>query len=189
MRNWSHLPNTLQTRISVVKMNILPRVHFISSMIPLPPPVGFWDKLHSSVSAYIWKGKKPWIKLATLQRNKTDGGLSLPNFKLYYFSFVLRPLSVWLNSNTQTSWRPLEESLVAPHRLQDLIYSNIPIKQCKLRHGPLISNLLSTCRVVEKLTKTTTVWHKCSPVFHNYKLLTANKPFFFPQWQQKGIHL
>ena len=28
-----------------------------------------------------------------------------------------------------------------------------------------------------------------SPIFHNYKLLTGNKPFTFPQWQQKGIHI
>ena len=91
MRNWSHLPNTLQTRISVVKMNILPRVNFISSMIPLPLSLSLWDKLQSSISAYLWNGKRPQIRLATLQCNKADGGLSRPNFTLHSYSFALHP--------------------------------------------------------------------------------------------------
>lgn len=35
LANWTRLPASLQTRISVVKMNILSRVNFLSMMIPL----------------------------------------------------------------------------------------------------------------------------------------------------------
>ncbi len=47
LANWMHLPTSFHARISVVKMNILPRVKFYSSMIPLPPPAGYWKKLDS----------------------------------------------------------------------------------------------------------------------------------------------
>lgn len=40
--NWTRLPNSLYARISVVKMNVLPRVNFYSAMLPLPPPTHFW---------------------------------------------------------------------------------------------------------------------------------------------------
>lgn len=188
LKKWIKMTDTLQTRISVIKMNIAPRFNFITSMIPLSPPTNFWKKLNSIVSFYLWKGKRPRYKYSNLQRCKTDGGLSLPNLKLYYYSFVLRALSVWLNPDAKTSWRPVEECIIAPHRLQDFIYSNISLKQCKMRYGPIISNLLSVWRDVEKITKVSTKWHKNSPIFHNYKLLTASKPFSFPTWQQKGIN-
>lgn len=55
---WTAMPNTLQARIVVVKMNILPRVYFCSYMLPLPPPKGYWDKLHKLVSYYVWNGKR-----------------------------------------------------------------------------------------------------------------------------------
>ncbi len=62
LANWAHLPTSLHARISVVKMNILPHVNFYSSMIPLPPPAGYWEKLNSAISQYIWNGKCPRIK-------------------------------------------------------------------------------------------------------------------------------
>uniref|UniRef100_A0AAR2IHE3 Reverse transcriptase domain-containing protein n=1 Tax=Pygocentrus nattereri TaxID=42514 RepID=A0AAR2IHE3_PYGNA len=188
LKKWNKMTDTFQTRISVIKMNILPRLNFIASMIPLTPPTNFWKKLNSTVSFYLWRGKRPRYKYLNLQRCKTDGGLSIPNFKLYYYSFVLRALTVWLNPDVKTSWRPVEECIVAPHRLQDFIYSNISLKNCTLKYGPVISNLLSVWRDVEKITNVTSMWHKDSPIFHNYKLLTANKPFSFPAWQQNGIN-
>ena len=66
--NWAKFPNSLTARISVIKMNVLPRINFIASMSPLPPLIGFWDKLQTLVSKYIWNGKHPRIKTSTLFR-------------------------------------------------------------------------------------------------------------------------
>lgn len=51
---WITLPNSLQARISIVKVNILPRLNFFSSMIPLSPAVNFWNKIHGNISQCIW---------------------------------------------------------------------------------------------------------------------------------------
>ncbi len=68
LQNWSCLPNYFQARISVIKMNVLPPINLFSSIIPLTPPVGYWNKLDACVSRYIWDGKHPRIKLTTLQQ-------------------------------------------------------------------------------------------------------------------------
>lgn len=56
MDRWRHLPMSLRARISAVIMNILPRVNFVSSMIPLPPPPKTWKKLQSAMSKFMWGG-------------------------------------------------------------------------------------------------------------------------------------
>ena len=97
LKRWGKLPTSFQSRLSVIKMNVLPRIHFISSMIPLAPPEGYWKKLHSVVSTFLWNKKTPRIKASTLQRHKSSGGVNLPNFEWYSWCFVLRPLATWLN--------------------------------------------------------------------------------------------
>lgn len=52
LKRWGMLPTSFQSRLSVIKMNILPRINFISSMIPLAPPGGYRKKLHSVVSTF-----------------------------------------------------------------------------------------------------------------------------------------
>ena len=189
LNRWSHLPKSVQARVSIIKMDILPRINFFSSMLPLPPPIDYWKKVHSLVSRFIWGGKRPRVKLTTLQRDKTEGGLSVPNFKYYFWSFVLRPLTDWLNPNSDPCWKPIEKNLASSHRLEDLIYSTVPLKRAKLRLGPIMSFLLSTWIIAEKESKSTCKWHRNSPLFHNYSLLTGGVPFSSPDWSSRGIHV
>ena len=123
LERWSSIPNSFRTRASIIKMNILPQVNFCSSMLPLAPPVGHWEKLNKFVSRYVWKGKRPRVKMSILQRHKLSGGLGFPNVQLYFWSSTLRPLHTWLNPAGRVAWRSLEENLVKPHMFQDLIYS------------------------------------------------------------------
>ena len=63
----SCLPNSLRGRVAIIKMNILPRVNFVSSMLPLPPPPQYWSKLQSAITTFVWCDKQPRIKLTTMQ--------------------------------------------------------------------------------------------------------------------------
>ena len=135
-------------------MNILPRINFVSSMIPLAPPVKYWNKIQSTISQFIWNKKHPRLKMATLQRRRGDGGLAVPNFKFSFYSFVLRPLFVWNDAATPVSWRQLEENIVRPLTLKGVLFSNMSNSQCQIRFGPtIISFLIRTWRTVESLSK------------------------------------
>ena len=188
LERWSSIPNSFRARASIVKMNILPRVNFCSSMLPLAPPVGHWDKLHTFVSRYVWKGKRPRIKMSILQRHKLSGGLGLPNFQFYFWSSTLRSLHTWLDPEAQVAWRSLEEHLVIPHRLQDVIYSNIPLKMCKSKFGSLISHLVAIWRTVESHSSNHFKFHPHLPLFNNFALCLGGHPMSFPQWRDKGIN-
>lgn len=51
MEKWIPLPMSIQAHVSVIKIIVLPRINFVSSMLPLSPP-------SDAVSKFIWKGKK-----------------------------------------------------------------------------------------------------------------------------------
>lgn len=61
LSRWTNIAVALTGRISIVKMNILPRLNFVSLMLPLSPPSGYWDKIHSTFSIFICKGKRSWL--------------------------------------------------------------------------------------------------------------------------------
>ncbi len=48
-------------------------------------------------SKFIWNDKCPRIKLTTLQHPNSTGGLAVPNFELYYWSFQLKALHNWFD--------------------------------------------------------------------------------------------
>ena len=188
LKKWNLLPLTFHGRISIIKMNILPRVNFISSMLPLSPSKGFWEKLHLLAANFIWNNKKHRVKLSLLQKHKDNGGFNVPNFKLYHWSFVLRPLSQWLNPLSIVSWRSLEENIIVPHRIQDLIYANISPKDSQ-KFGSIISEMIKVWHNLNKHCNIQEQWFAHSPIFFNALLKIGDSPIFFPLWSNNGVHI
>ncbi len=184
---WSPLCLALHGRISTIKMNVLPRVNFLFSMLPLPPPEHFFKELNMAISRFIWLKKKPRIRLKTMQRKKLDGGLSLPNFELYNLAFQIRGIRTWVNSDSSVPWRVLEANIIHPVRLQDLPFSGIS-KSLKKTYGPIIEYLLDVWKKVEKITGGPFLYTKTTPLWHNNRLCTGNKPFVFKTWSDSGVH-
>ncbi len=59
-------------------MNVLPRLLFLFSMIPLSPYKTFFKDMNSITTKFIWNNRRPIIKLKTLQRSPAKGGLAFP---------------------------------------------------------------------------------------------------------------
>lgn len=186
---WRLLPASVPARISTIKMNILPRINFISLMIPLAPPMGYWQRLDSLLRRYIWNGKRPSIKWSMLQSRKTSGGLACPNFKLYHWAFVLRALRYWMGEDAvSSSWKRIEQDLIAPIRLKDFPLIGMSIKKCTLYYGPILTYMLQVFRAVEKFINYKSVWCRSSPLWNNNHFISGGKPFSNKYWGSKGIN-
>ncbi len=112
IQRWKNLKVSLQGRISTVKMNLLPRFNFFSLCYHFLSPPGYFKEINSIISKFIWNDKCPRIKLTTLQHPNSAGGLAVPNFELYYWSFQLKALHNWVDPQSTVSWRVIEADKV-----------------------------------------------------------------------------
>lgn len=99
---WSMLPLSLLGRVESVRMNVLPRLLYPFQMLPIDVPKATFDKLDKLISKFIWQGRRPRIRLKTLQLSKSCGGLKLPNLRYYFWAAQLKPLTVWIQDSGST---------------------------------------------------------------------------------------
>ena len=108
-------------------------------MITLAPPAGDWKKIDAVIRDYVWNGKRPQLKWSSLQVSKSDGGMACPNFKLYHRAFVLRNLKFWMDENTVSSMKNIEQEPIVTIRLKYFLFTGLSTKKCYLYYGPILT--------------------------------------------------
>ncbi len=79
IKRWKHIPVSVPAHVSVIKMNILPHINYISSVVPLAPPAGYWQKLDKLLCDYVWNGKRPRMKWS-IPPQMEDGHVQILNY-------------------------------------------------------------------------------------------------------------
>lgn len=111
LTRWDGTTFSWMGRVSILKMNILPRILFYLQMIPIALPRSLFSALNGLFVKFIWQGHVPRLAVRMLQRPKSLGGLGVPSIRRYYEAVALQRILDWQHHTTTKSWGPLEKFL------------------------------------------------------------------------------
>uniref|UniRef100_A0A8C5QKB6 Reverse transcriptase domain-containing protein n=1 Tax=Leptobrachium leishanense TaxID=445787 RepID=A0A8C5QKB6_9ANUR len=109
LSSWTHLPISWLGRVSVLKMNVMPRLLYTLQALPILLPRTFFKELDSIFLAFIWPKGRPRVKIHLLRRPRLEGGLALPDAKLYFYAAQLTRMLDWMSETSDKLWLDLEE--------------------------------------------------------------------------------
>ncbi len=123
---WNLLLLSLGGRINTVKMNVLPRFLFLFQSLPIFLTKSFFMNIDTLISDFIWNRKTPRMRKNILQRHRSCGGLSLPNFQQYYWASNIKFMLYWVNPSDSPAWLLLEKAS-CKSALSALLCTKIPL--------------------------------------------------------------